>query len=891
MHHLRKRQCALTGQFIEDILLLPLNGVRILNHLMHRSVLFLFKPFANLFKNLHQLVEVYLLKFSFHIDACGQGFYFAQDVSALLFLKLSFFHFLHRLDDRLVLLVFQQVLDEFFAGIDFVTLLIQLRPWQEHLGFYPHQRCRHQDEFAGQLNIKGFQVVEVVKKVLRDLGDGNIVDVKLIAFNEEKQQVKGPFKERQLDLEILGVHRPQNYSNGQTKPRAQQLRRFAGNWATKFPKTVTFIRCLVTIAWFMLITPGPILAQINEPADLKKLDQAQLVQLCQELRQFIIDNVSIYGGHFGASLGVTELTVALHYVFNAPTDQIVWDVGHQAYGHKILTGRRDVFHTNRVYKGISGFPKRKESEFDAFGVGHSSTSVSAALGMAAASKYLGLEEKQHVAVIGDGALTGGIAFEGLNNAGVSNTNLLIILNDNCMSIDPNVGALKDYLTDITTSRTYNRFKDEVWNLLGKLSKVGKNAQEVVSKIDSALKSALLSQSNLFESLNLRYFGPVDGHDVDHLVAVLNDLKNIKGPKILHCVTVKGKGYGPSESGNKTTWHSPGTFDKITGEIHKKTYDKPQAPKYQDVFGHTLVELAKLNDKVVGITPAMPSGSSMNIMMKEFPERAFDVGIAEQHAVTFSAGLATQGLIPFCNIYSSFMQRAYDQVIHDVCIQSLPVNFCLDRAGFAGSDGPTHHGAYDIAYFRCIPNMIVSAPMNESELRNLMYTAQLPRKDQAFSIRYPRGQGVMPEWRTPFEKIEVGTGRKLRDGEEVAILTFGHIGNYAVEVCDKMEKKGVHVAHYDLRFAKPLDERMLHEVFASFKKVITVEDGCVQGGVGSAVLEFMADHHYQADVRRMGIPDRVIEHGEQLELHNESGFGPEAIEEQVHLLLESVSGSR
>ncbi len=637
----------------------------------------------------------------------------------------------------------------------------------------------------------------------------------------------------------------------------------------------------------MLINPGHLLAQINSPADLKKLDQAQLVQLCQELRQFIIDNVSIYGGHFGASLGVTELTVALHYVFNAPNDLIVWDVGHQAYGHKILTGRRDSFHTNRVYKGISGFPKRKESEYDAFGVGHSSTSVSAALGMAVASQYKGLEEKQHVAVIGDGALTGGIAFEGLNNAGVSNTNLLIVLNDNCMSIDPNVGALKDYLTDITTSKTYNRFKDDVWNLLGKLSKVGKNAQEVVSKVDTALKSALLSQSNLFESLNLRYFGPVDGHDVDHLVAVLTDLKSIKGPKILHCVTVKGKGYGPAESGNKTTWHSPGTFDKITGEIHKKRHEKPQPPKYQDVFGHTLVELARMNDKIIGVTPAMPSGSSMNIMMKEMPDRAFDVGIAEQHAVTFSAGLATQGIIPFCNIYSSFMQRAYDQVIHDVCIQDLPVNFCLDRAGFAGSDGPTHHGAYDLAYFRCIPNMIVSAPMNEAELRNLMYTAQLPRTGKAFSIRYPRGQGVMPEWRTPFEAIEIGTGRKLRGGDEVAILTIGHIGNYAVDACEKLEKQGIRVGHYDMRFVKPLDEALLHEVFTTYRKIITVEDGCVQGGLGSAVLEFMADHHYSAEVRRLGIPDRVIEHGEQIELHDECGFGPDGIEEAVHLLLESV----
>lgn len=636
----------------------------------------------------------------------------------------------------------------------------------------------------------------------------------------------------------------------------------------------------------MLITPGKLLAQIDAPQDLKKLDQAQLVQLCEELRQFIVDNVSVYGGHFGASLGVVELTVALHYVYNTPYDQLVWDVGHQAYGHKILTGRRDVFHTNRMYQGISGFPKRKESDYDAFGVGHSSTSVSAALGMAMASKYQGIEDKQHVAIIGDGALTGGMAFEALNHAGVSDTNLLVILNDNCMSIDPNVGALKDYLTDITTSKTYNKLKDDVWNLLGKLSSVGKSAQEVASKIETGIKSALLSQSNLFESLNLRYFGPVDGHDVDHLVAVLNDLKNIKGPKLLHCVTVKGKGYGPAEKGNATTWHAPGTFDKITGEIHKKSYEKPQAPKYQDVFGHTLVELAKSNDKIMGITPAMPSGSSLNIMMKEMPNRAFDVGIAEQHAVTFSAGLATQGLIPFCNIYSSFMQRAYDQVVHDVCIQNLPVNFCLDRAGYAGADGPTHHGAYDIAYFRCLPNMIVSAPMNEQELRNLMFTAQLPRQEQAFSIRYPRGQGVMPNWRTPFEEIKIGTGRKIREGEEVAILTFGHIGNYAIEVCEKLEKQGVSIGHYDLRFAKPLDEQLLHEVFTKYKKIITVEDGCVQGGIGSAVLEFMADHQYHAEVKRLGIPDKVIEHGEQLELHHETGFDAASIEQTILILLEN-----
>lgn len=638
----------------------------------------------------------------------------------------------------------------------------------------------------------------------------------------------------------------------------------------------------------MLITPGKLLAQINSPQDLKKLDQVQLVQLCEELRQFIIDNVSVYGGHFGASLGVVELTVALHYVFNTPYDLLVWDVGHQAYGHKILTGRRDQFHTNRLYGGLSGFPKRSESPYDTFGVGHSSTSVSAALGMATGAKYLKMDDRQHIAVIGDGAMTGGIAFEGMNHAGVSDTNLLIILNDNCMSIDPNVGALKDYLTDITTSRTYNRIKDDVWKLLGKLSHFGKSAQEIVSKIENGIKSTLLSQSNFFESLNLRYFGPVDGHDVDHLVTVLNDLRNIKGPKILHCVTVKGKGYAPAEKGNATTWHAPGTFDKITGEIHQTVPELPQPPRYQDVFGHTLVELARKNEKIIGVTPAMPSGSSMNIMMKEMPDRAFDVGIAEQHAVTFSAGLATQGLIPFCNIYSSFMQRAYDQVIHDVCIQNLPVNFCLDRAGFAGADGPTHHGAYDMAFFRCLPNIVVAAPMNEAELRNLMYTAQLPRSTTAFSIRYPRGKGVMVNWRTPMEAIPVGRGRKLRDGDDVAILTIGHIGNYASEVCDRLAARDIAVAHYDMRFVKPLDEELLHEVFARYKKIITVEDGCLPGGFGSAVLEFMADHHYHAEVRRLGIPDRVVEHGEQSELHRECGFDAGGIERCVLGILESVS---
>ncbi|HLW20970.1 MAG TPA: 1-deoxy-D-xylulose-5-phosphate synthase [Cyclobacteriaceae bacterium] len=632
----------------------------------------------------------------------------------------------------------------------------------------------------------------------------------------------------------------------------------------------------------MLIQPGKLLAQINTPEDLKKFGKEQLVQISEELRQFIIDDVSVYGGHFGAGLGVVELTVALHYVLNTPEDQLVWDVGHQAYGHKILTGRRGIFHTNRIYKGLSGFPKRKESEYDSFGVGHSSTSISAALGMAAASKYKGDHKRQHVAVIGDGALTGGMAFEAMNHAGVSDTNMLIILNDNCMSIDPNVGALKQYLTDITTSQTYNKVKDEVWHLLGKVSKFGFSAQDVASKIEGALKSTLLKQSNLFESLNLRYFGPVDGHDVNHLVEVLNDLKHISGPKILHCITVKGKGYPLAEK-DQTKWHAPGKFDKITGVIAKKEYDSPQPPKYQDVFGHTLVELAEKDDRIVGITPAMPSGSSMNIMMKAMPDRAFDVGIAEQHAVTFSAGLATQGLKPFCNIYSSFMQRAYDQVIHDVCLQELPVVFCLDRAGFAGADGPTHHGAYDLAFFRCIPNLVVSAPMDEEELRNLMYSASI--HNGPYSIRYPRGQGVMPEWRKPLREIPLGQGRLIKEGVDVAILTIGSIGNYAVEATAALDKEGLNPAHYDMRFVKPLDESMLHEVFEKFNKVITVEDGCLVGGFGSAVLEWMVDHGYSSQVKRLGIPDKVIEHGEQIQLHAECGFDPEGIMKAVRELCE------
>lgn len=636
----------------------------------------------------------------------------------------------------------------------------------------------------------------------------------------------------------------------------------------------------------MLITPGDLLATIHTPDDLRKLDKSRLPQVADELRQFIIDDVSVYGGHFGASLGVVELTVALHYVFNTPDDQLVWDVGHQAYGHKILTGRRDRFHTNRFYNGLSGFPKRKESAYDAFGVGHSSTSISAALGMAVASRLQGNRQRNHIAVIGDGALTAGEAFEGMNNAGATDSNLLIVLNDNCMSIDPNVGALREYLTDITTSQTYNRVKDEVWNLLGKMNKLGKTAQELVSQVQSGVKSSLLEQSNLFESLHLRYFGPIDGHDIDHLVSVLDDLKHIPGPKLLHVLTVKGKGYALAEK-DQTKWHAPGLFDKVTGVIQKKIYDTPQPPKYQDVFGHTLVELAEKNARIVGVTPAMPSGSSMNIMMKAMPTRAFDVGIAEQHAVTFSAGMATQGEVVFCNIYSTFMQRAYDQVIHDVCIQELPVIFCLDRAGFAGADGPTHHGAYDLAYMRCIPNMIVAAPMNEQELRNMMFTAQSDEVQggkRAFTIRYPRGEGVMPNWKTPLEKQMIGKGRMISDGEDVAILTIGHIGNYAVEATRMLAKEGIRPAHFDMRYVKPLDEALLHQLFSRFDRVLTVEDGCVMGGFGSAVLEFMANHGYTARIKRLGIPDAVVEHGEQIELHHECGFDPPGIADAVRELL-------
>ncbi|OYD40509.1 1-deoxy-D-xylulose-5-phosphate synthase [Sphingobacterium cellulitidis] len=635
----------------------------------------------------------------------------------------------------------------------------------------------------------------------------------------------------------------------------------------------------------MQVEAGPLLQKIQFPSDLRNLKESELEEVCKELRQFIIDIVSVNGGHFAASLGVVELTVALHYALNTPYDQVIFDVGHQAYGHKILTGRREDFHTNRIFGGLSGFPKRSESEYDSFGVGHSSTSISAALGMAVASAYKGETDRQHVAVIGDGALTGGMAFEALNHAGIEKSNLLVILNDNCMSIDPNVGAMKEYLTSITTSKSYNRFRDDLVSVLEKISKKGPNAYGWAKKLEQSIKGTLLKNSNLFESLNFRYFGPVDGHDVNKLVKTIEDLKHINGPKLLHVVTVKGKGYALAEK-DQTKWHAPGLFDKITGEIKKSISEKPQPPKYQDVFGHTLVELAEENKKIMGITPAMPSGSSMNIMMKAMPDRAFDVGIAEQHAVTFSAGLAAQGLVPFCNIYSSFMQRAYDQVIHDVALQKLNVVFCLDRAGLVGADGPTHHGAYDIAFMRCVPNMVLASPMNEEELRNMMYSAQLPDKGP-ITIRYPRGNGVMADWKHPFKEIPIGKGRKICDGEEIAILTFGHIGNEASKAILKLREDGIHPAHYDLRFAKPLDEALLHEVFKKYNKVITVEDGCLPGGIGSAVLEFMSDHQYEAQVVRLGIPDTIVEHGEQGELWHICGYDAAGIEDQVRKLTKGI----
>tara|TARA_B100001750_G_C15514660_1_gene606132 strand:- start:942 stop:2846 length:1905 start_codon:yes stop_codon:yes gene_type:complete len=628
---------------------------------------------------------------------------------------------------------------------------------------------------------------------------------------------------------------------------------------------------------------GKFLSKIDSPSDLREFSLEDLNGVCSDLRNYIISIVSEKGGHLGASLGVVELTVALHYVFNTPYDLLVWDVGHQAYGHKILTKRKKIFHTNREYKGISGFPKITESEYDTFGVGHSSTSISALIGMERASK-LDNSNKKHVAVIGDGALTAGLAFEGLNNAGGINSDITIILNDNCMSIDPNVGALKSYLTDISVSKSYNKIKNEVWGLLNKANTFGgKRIQSLIKKIDNSFKSILLQNSNYFESLNFRYFGPIDGHDVKRLVKVLDEIKDIEGPKILHVLTKKGKGYLPAEEGDPTKWHAPGLFEKDTGKMVVKK-QKNKLTKYQDVFGHTIVELAKKNKNIIGVTPAMPTGCSLKYMLKEIPDRSFDVGIAEQHAVTFSAGLATQGKIPFCNIYSSFMQRAYDQVIHDVAIQNLPVVFCLDRGGLAGADGATHHGVFDLAYLRCIPNIIISAPINEIELRNLMYTAQKNIK-HPFFIRYPRGEGVIKDWRKQFIEIEIGKGEIICDGEEIAVLSIGHPGNFVIEAFKILNNKNIFPAHFNMRFVKPLDEELLHDICKKFKFILTIEDGCIKGGFGSSILEFLAKNNYSNKVIILGVPDNFINHGTQKELYKECGFDVLSIVNQIESIKE------
>jgi len=618
---------------------------------------------------------------------------------------------------------------------------------------------------------------------------------------------------------------------------------------------------------------GDLLNAVNYPSDLKRLKVEELPKLCEEIRQFILDVLSANPGHLGASLGAVEIAVAIHYVFNTPYDKIIWDVGHQAYAHKILTGRKDIFHTNRMYQGISGFPKMSESEYDAFGVGHSSTSISAALGMGVASNLSNEKNRHHVAIIGDGAMTGGMAMEAMNNAGVSNASLLLILNDNGIAIDQNVGAIKDYLAKIVTSRTYNKIRDKVWLLMGGGTKYGKNSRAIVKQIGNALKLTILRSSNLFEAFNFRYFGPVDGNDVIRLTKILTDLKDIPGPKLLHVITVKGKGYVHAEQ-EQTTYHAPGVFDKNTGEIIEDRC-QGQPPKYQTVFGRTIVELAEKNPLIVGVTPAMSSGCSLNIMMNKFPDRAFDVGIAEQHAVTFSAGLAASGYIPFCNVYSTFLQRAYDQIIHDVALQKLQVIFFLDRAGLVGEDGATHHGAFDLAYLRIIPNMIIAAPMNEEDLRDLMFTAQA-EKTGPMAIRYPRGRGVMPHWKTPFKIMEIGKGRKIRDGKTIALVTIGQVGNDAMKACDELEKEGHSPAHYDIRFLKPLDTGLLHEIFRNFEKIMTIEDGVKTGGLGSTLLEFKSDHGYTSEVTRLGIPDRFIEQGTIAQLHHECGYDVEGI---------------
>lgn len=619
---------------------------------------------------------------------------------------------------------------------------------------------------------------------------------------------------------------------------------------------------------------GDILSKVNLPEDIKNLTEEELQVLASDVRRCIIDVVATNHGHLASSLGVVELSIALHFVFNTPYDKLVWDVGHQAYPHKILTGRKDKFHTNRKLKGISGFPKISESEYDAFGVGHSSTSISAALGMAEASRLKGETDRQHVAIIGDGSMTAGMAIEALNNAGVSNSNILVILNDNGIAIDPSVGAIHKYLTDISTSKAYNRLKDDIWKMLGKMDKLGLASQKVVSKIDSAIKTTLLKSSNMFEAMNFRYFGPVNGHNLPRLVKVLSDLKDIPGPKVLHIITKKGKGLATAEQ-DPITFHAPGTFDSKTGELIKSDKKSDaQPPKFQDVFGKTLLELADQDDRIVGITPAMPSGSSFNFMMEKYPERVFDVGIAEQHAVTFAAGLAASGMIPFCNIYSSFMQRAYDQVVHDVALQKLPVVFCLDRAGLVGEDGPTHHGAFDLAYFRGIPNMIVAAPLDEWELRHLMNTAK-DYTEGPFSIRFPRGRGSKVDWACELEKVEIGRGRQLKEGDDIAILSIGTVGIEVLEAIEKLETDKI-PAVYDLRFLKPLDEDLIIEVFKRFDKIITIEDGALIGGLASAISELKNKWHYKGEIKNLGIADVFIEHGKPEELKAICGYDSKGI---------------
>lgn len=624
--------------------------------------------------------------------------------------------------------------------------------------------------------------------------------------------------------------------------------------------------------------PGKLLKDIHIPSDLKKLKPEQLQEVCDELREFIIDMVSVHGGHFGASLGVIELTVALHYVYNTPDDKIIWDVGHQAYGHKILTGRRDQFHTNRKYKGLSGFPKRSESEYDEFGVGHSSTSISAGLGMAIA-RDLNKSDNKVVSVIGDGAMTGGMAFEALNNAGALESDMLVVLNDNNMSIDPNVGALKEYLAEITTSKTFNKMRDEIYDLLGHFKSAGDKMRKVASKLERAMTAAI-TPGALFQALGFKYYGPVDGHNVDALRRHLEDLRTVSGPKLLHIVTVKGKGFAPAER-EQTKWHAQSSpFDKITGQpISAPKKSKSQPPKYQDVFGEALVELAEENEDIVAITPAMPSGSSLWPMMNRFPDRAFDVGIAEQHAVTFAAGLATQGKKAFAALYSTFLQRGYDQVVHDVAVQHLPVVFCIDRAGLVGADGPTHHGLYDISYLRALPNMVVSSPMNEQELRDMLYTASI-YNDAAWAVRYPRGRSTGMDVRKEFKDMELGKGRIIAEGSKVAVLSFGPIGNYVTDARTELEKEGVTPGHFDMRFAKPLDTDLIDHVLANYDSIITIEDGTKLGGFGSAVAEYVAEQGVAVPVKIMGVPDTIVEHGTQRELHDEVGIGPDGIVDEV-----------